>query len=378
MYNCALKKYLMGLAAVKSFWHRFWRLFCLMLGNQPTLGRYFLPLAQLLAPGLIPGQYRARLLHKHWQTADMLYLTLSVSRRWPGFIPGQHIMLTVQHNGRYLSRPFSICSSIADWQRSRHISLCCKVSSGAEFTPLLNSLTPHCQLSVSKAQGEFSWQHPATPAVFIAAGSGVTPIAAMLLSQRHWLSPVTLHYRVRGEENAALLPQLKQLALRNSLFSLQLSNSRLEPGTDFCHKIAASVTTEAIYLCGPALFMQQLRSVLLHRGIAQSQLYSEQFTAANTATLVADASAQAVPTTFLRAGVPQHIIALRQRSLLQSAEQQGLNPSFGCRIGVCFQCVCEKVSGQVRDMRSGALSGHGREQIQLCISLPVSELVIKL
>ena len=71
-------------------------------------------------------------------------------------------------------------------------------------------------------------------------------------------------------------------------------------------------------------------------------------------------------------------LARHSQQLLQSAEQYGLTPSFGCRMGVCFQCVCEKVSGQVRDMRSGTLSGHGREQIQLCISQPVSELVIKL
>jgi stearoyl-CoA 9-desaturase NADPH oxidoreductase len=367
---------------LKPLLKRLWRAFCLMLGNQPALSRYLLPLIQQVFPGFLPGHYRARLSQKYWQTADMLHLTLSVSKRWPGFIPGQHIVLTLQHNGRYISRPFSICSALADWQSSRSIALCCKVSGGAEFTPLLNQLQNGTVVNISAAHGDFYWQQPAIAALFIAAGSGITPIASMLLSQRHWLAPVNLYYRCRGSENAALLTQLQQLAARQPLFTLTLSDSRMQPAADMLDALLPQAKDKHIYLCGPGSFMQQLQQCLADAGIPAPSIYKEQFGPALPAiasdTTTADGAVSARQATFIRAGLPHQVSASTQHSLLQAAEQHGLTPSFGCRMGVCFQCVCDKVSGQVRDIRTGAVSGNGAEQIQLCISQPVTELVIKL
>ena len=148
---------------------RLWRQFCLMLGNQPSLRLYLLPLLQAIWPGFLPGQYRAGLVSASWQTPDMLLLTLNVSSRWPGFVPGQHLLLTLTHNGRSLSRPFSICSPLSLWQAQGQIELCCKVSQNGSFTPLLASLKSNSIVNISAAQGNFSWQQPAKPALFITA-----------------------------------------------------------------------------------------------------------------------------------------------------------------------------------------------------------------
>jgi ferredoxin-NADP reductase len=251
----------------------------------------------------------------------------------------------------------------------------------AEFTPLLAQLPDASRLSISQAQGNFHWQQPALPAVFIAAGSGITPIAAMLLSQRHWLAPVTLHYRCRGAENAALLDGLMQLAAIQPLFNVRLSDSRVASAAAWQQQLTADVANKQFYLCGPTAFMQQQRSALLKSGVNATAIQQEQFglTMPVASDTTADAS-QLMQLTghFIRAGRSIAITLNRQQSLLQNAEQHQLSPRFGCRVGVCFQCVCDKVSGQVRDIRSGALSGHGAEQIQLCVSQPVTEVVIKL
>jgi len=363
---------------VKLNLSRLWRAFCLMLANQPSLTLYLLPLIQRLWPGFLPGLYRARLLRRQWQTTDMLQLTLDVSARWPGFVPGQHIILTIKHNGRYLSRPFSICSSLKLWQSQRQIQLCCKINSMGEFTSLLAQLPNTALLNISQAQGDFHWQQPARQAVFIAAGSGITPIAAMLLSQRHWLAPVTLYYRCRGPENAALLTELNQLAASQPMFSLYLSDSRTEPAVTWQQQLAGDVAGKQFYLCGPAGFMQQTRAVLLKNGVTAGHIQQEQFGLAMPAIATAAAENQPLSGHFISAGISKTVLLNAQQSLLQNAEEHGLSARFGCRMGVCFQCVCDKVSGQVRDIRSGALSGHGFEQIQLCVSQPVTELVIKL
>nr|WP_301003990.1 iron-sulfur cluster-binding domain-containing protein [Arsukibacterium sp.] len=308
----------------------------------------------------------------------MLLLTVKVSERWTGFVPGQHIVLTIKNNGRYLSRPFSICSSLKLWQSQQQIQLCCKVNAMGEVTPLLAQLANASMLNISLAQGDFHWQQPDLPAMFIAAGSGITPVAAMLLSQRHWLAPVTLHYRCRGAENAALLTALQQLATRQPLFQLQLSDSRVEPAAAWQQQLIADISHQQFYLCGPAAFMQQQRNALVNAGINSTAIRQEQFGVAMSGPADPEADASTLSGHFIRAGTRIAVSLNRQQSLLQNAEQYGLTPRFGCRVGVCFQCVCDKVSGQVRDIRSGDLSGHGAEQIQLCVSQPVTELVIKL
>jgi ferredoxin-NADP reductase len=349
-----------------------------MLGNQSSLTLYFLPLLQRLAPGFLPGQYRASLLCRQWQTADMLQLSFNVSGRWPGFVPGQHVLLTLLHNGRYISRPFSICSPLNLWQSQQRIQLCCKINCAGEFTPLLNQLKNGAVVNISKAQGDFYWQQPATAAVFVAAGSGITPVASMLLSQRHWLAPVSLFYRCRGSENAALLSELTQLAARQPLFTLTLSDSRTEPAETLQQRLINNSDARQFYLCGPAGFMQQIRTALSNSGVNARQIQQEQFGLAITAPADHTAAGMQLSASFIRAGISTLVTLNTQQSLLQNAEQHGLAPRFGCRMGVCFQCVCDKVSGQVRDLRSGALSGHGAEQIQLCVSQSVTDLVIKL
>ena len=352
-----------------------------MLGNQPSVTLYFLPLLQRFWPGFVPGQYRAHLLAKQWQTADMLQLTFQVSGRWPGFVPGQHLLLTLKHQGRYISRPFSICSPLSLWQSQHKIQLCCKINRVGEFTPLLNQLQNGAVVNISAAQGDFCWQQPTLATVFVAAGSGITPIAAMLLSQRHWLAPATLHYRVRGTENSALLAELKQLAEKQPLFTLLLSDSRVEPAETLQQQLCADISNKQFYLCGPQTFMQQLRNTLSRHGVPAEYIKHEQFGLAlppATTTTGLSSTDSLLSANFIRAGISTAVTLNSQHSLLQSAEQHDLAPRFGCRMGVCFQCVCDKVSGQVRDMRSGALSGHGAEQIQLCVSQPVTELVIKL
>jgi ferredoxin-NADP reductase len=363
--------------ASPSVLRRLWRHFCLMLGNQPALSIYLQPLLQAIWPGFMPGQFRGQLVEKSWQTANMVKLTLRLSRRWPGFVPGQHVLLSLQHNGKNLSRPFSICSPLSLWQCQRQIELCCKVDDKGAFTPLLAQLAPGSRLNISVAQGEFSWQQPARPAQFIAAGSGITPIAAMLLSQRHWLAPATLYYRVRGAENAALLAPLQQLAAQQPLFKLVLSDSRFAHSDNFMQQVCANAVAKQVFLCGPAAFMQQVEQALLQAGVTKESIFQEQFGPAALPKPDADASNPQHQISFQSANGSKLFQAPANASLLQSAEQQGISPRFGCRIGVCFQCVCDKVSGQVRDMRSGALSGHGREQIQLCISQPVTDLVLK-
>ncbi len=64
--------------------------------------------------------------------------------------------------------------------------------------------------------------------------------------------------------------------------------------------------------------------------------------------------------------------------LLEQAEDAGLDPEHGCRMGICNTCSCRKVSGTVRNLLTGELSSQNDEEIRICVSVPVGDVVLDL
>lgn len=70
--------------------------------------------------------------------------------------------------------------------------------------------------------------------------------------------------------------------------------------------------------------------------------------------------------------------ASTSKSILASAESNGITPEYGCRRGICHTCKVTKSSGRVMNNNTGIESGEGREEIRICISSPVTDLCIEL
>lgn len=385
VYNCALR--LSGRTSVNtsmSLWRqRLYRQFSLMLANQPKLGYYLKPLLHWNKPQWHPDYHSASVIDICWETEQMLSIWLKPAASWPGFTPGQHILVTLLHQGRYISRSFSISSSAALFTQQKQIRISCRIQPQGEFTKALASrITSLTELSISDAMGNFVLapnvdSKDLKTTVMVAAGSGITPLWSMLSSMRCWTSPIVLFYSVKNAAQAAFLAELKLLAAKQPLFELRLIETdisgRLNLIRDLATKADFSLRQAHYYLCGPAAMSQHCKEQLIQQGVPAGAIHSEQFGFALPA--VVGEMKQAL---ILQKGKEILIAAAAGVPLLQVAEEQGLNPRFGCRIGVCFQCVCQKKSGQVVNLRTGQVSGDGPEQIQLCISAAHSNLQIEL
>jgi len=64
--------------------------------------------------------------------------------------------------------------------------------------------------------------------------------------------------------------------------------------------------------------------------------------------------------------------------LLEQAEDAGLSPEHGCRMGICNTCSSRKRSGAVRNVITGELSKRGEEDIRICVSAPVGDVALDL
>lgn len=341
-----------------------------LLFRQQRLSNYLEPLVQWIWPGYMAGRYQAKLLRVRPQ-AGCLRLRLKVSRFYPRFIAGQHVQLQLLIDGRQLERTFSICSAVTDLQQDSELELAIRLNPAGQFTGrLAGLLKPGMTVHLSAPTGSFVFQ-PTQAAVMVAAGSGITPLFAMLASVRRLTQPVQLLYFFRGPASPLLAEELVELERRFPLLSIEWHDSA--QGRVPLSKLLRQSQIPAgaqFYLCGPAALMQQWRTTLHDIGIQPSAIWQEQYhglamNGLGTNGLEMQAEADGALTVW-QGNQPRQIAG--KGVLLNRLEHHGIASPSGCRRGVCMQCLCHKQSGVVRNVLTGELSDAGSEYIQLCIS----------
>jgi stearoyl-CoA 9-desaturase NADPH oxidoreductase len=365
---------------------RCWRWCCKVALVQPSVASYFEPVIRLLRPGYRAGLIQARLLSVR-QQADYLQLQLKPAAGFNGFVPGQHLLFSVELDGVLMSRTFSISSSLQQFLTEGTLQLTLKIQPHAGLTRALATRAGDpLDCYISQAEGDFIYQ-PQQAAIMLAAGSGITPIHAMLSSFSRLTQPVVLFYSYRGADNLLFADSWLRLKQQFPLLQIELWDSSQNPRlsteqvTSVLQRLRLQALEPAFYLCGPASFNRQWQQLATELGVAT--LYQESFgtefatetqNGENGESL--DNQNQAVAVTVLQHG---RAVQLQSRgNLLQSLEQAGLSPRYGCRRGICKQCLCDKTSGQVQNLLTGEVSSSGAERVQLCISVALSPLELQL
>lgn len=350
----------------------------MMLGNQPRWSLALHPFLNWLKPGLDPELTPAKVLSITDECSTTYSVWLEPDASWSGFKPGQHVNLAAELNGRLLKRTFSISSSFEEWQQHGRLRLTLKINPEGQVSRQLSQAIRQSNvtwLSLSEAKGDFCWSDPNQSSLFFAAGSGITPIASMLLSQKVWSAEAELVYYVRSRLDAALLADLEALAARQPLFRFKVVETSHEGRLAFEKAVTAGFKPKQLLSCGPFAFTEAALAFGKQQGLDDSAMQREYFHLPQTQK---GDDSQAWQVNWLTDEGEVSQSAASSQSLLASAEQAGLAPVHGCRIGVCYQCVCQKKSGVVRDIRTGLLSGDGEEQIQLCVSVPQSMVSVRL
>ena len=91
--------------------NKVWQWFIGSLTNHNSLAEYFEPLIQWAVPGWRTDLVRTRVHGIRHENKDMFSLILKPNSQWQGFEAGQYIELTVEKDGAWVSRYFSVSSS---------------------------------------------------------------------------------------------------------------------------------------------------------------------------------------------------------------------------------------------------------------------------
>lgn len=344
---------------------------------------------ELVRPLLVKREARAEVMSVRKQTEKSVTLTLRPNENWQGLRAGQFVNLSVEIEGVRETRPYSPAGSehAADGTLELTVST---HPEGKVSRYLRERAHPGMIVGLGEAQGEFVL--PAARAervLLISGGSGVTPVMAMLrtLCDEGFEGEIGFLNYARSPELALYGTELGELAQRQEGLRVARGFTRGEAASPagpslkgrFDREHLRAVISEhgsaATFVCGPPALIEAVRGVWAQDGLQEPT--AETFTPplAHFEALPFEKEAAKGMVSFAASGREASNSGL---PLLEQAEDAGLTPEHGCRMGICNTCSCRKRSGTVRNLITGEYSGAGDEQIRICVSVPMGDVALDL
>ena len=341
---------------------------------------------ELVDPRWSIHEVRGRVVRVQRLTPNSVTFAVEVNAAWQGHAAGQFTRLGVEIDGVIHTRCYSMTSAASSAGPTTIELTVGEQPGGTVSTHLVRSLEPGAVVRLSQADGDFTLPAIAPRRlVLLAAGTGLTPMVAMVRSLEatvpHDDLDVTLVAYAATRRDLLFADELERLAARHTWLHL-VRGFTDEPDagrTDLVGLFEPGHLDDAdeawrdaeVYVCGPAPFMRAVIDYATESGRAE-HVHTEAFAPAG---LPRDEHATGGVITF--AGAQRTGIS-DGASILETAEAVGLRPLHGCRMGICHTCTRPKSSGCVRDLRTGELSGPGPSDIQICVSAPVGDVTVDL
>ena len=218
-------------------------------------------------------------------------------------------------------------------------------------------------VTVGEPRNEFPLHAPQPgegPAVLIAGGVGITPIASHAAALTAQQRPFALHYSSRSREHLAMASELT--ALCGDALHLH-ADDEADTRLDLAALLDACQPNQPLYVCGPKGMINAAIAAARARGWADDHVHVELFVEA--AVQQGDAP---IEVELRASGMTLQVPA--NQTILEAMEAAGCDPLFDCRRGECGVCQASVIEG-TPDHRDYFLSDSERASgklIQTCIS----------
>ncbi|MEO1018254.1 MAG: hybrid-cluster NAD(P)-dependent oxidoreductase [Pseudomonadota bacterium] len=318
------------------------------------------------------------------------------SGAWFRYQPGQFLTLELPVPGGPIHRTFTISTS-----PSQALSIAVTVkaqtdSVGARW--MIDHLHPGVRLRAFGPGGIFTLpQQPDGKYLFIAAGSGITPIMSMAayLFDRGEEPDIGLINCARRPSELIFRQKLEFMASRVPGIKLHFvvgEDDRYDVWTGYRGRfnslmlglMAPDYLERDVYCCGPTSFMDAVRDMLNSLGYDMDRYRQETFNlqveeAAEAPDLddVVPSEATRAEVLFARSGIAT--ACTETDTVLAVAKASGLHIASGCQFGICGTCKVMKRSGQVHMVHNGGISEDDIEAgyILACCSHPIGHLEVE-
>ncbi|WP_456378380.1 2Fe-2S iron-sulfur cluster-binding protein [Lutibacter sp.] len=288
------------------------------------------------------------------------------------FIAGQYITIRKEINGKELRRAYSICSS----PNSGELRIAIKAIDNGTFSVFATTvLKEGAMLEVSKPEGKFILETSKNNAfnyLGIAAGSGITPIMAMikavLLEEPN--STFTLIYGNKTDADTIFKEEIDGLKTAFSTqFTIQYVLSREQKEASLFGRIDKAnlnfilknkfknLTFHNAFLCGPEEMIFTSKETLIEFGLKENTIHFELF---STPVATKEETAQAFE------GTSEISVLLddeettfemdAKTTILTAALKKGLDAPYSCQGGICSSCIAKVTEGSAEMTKNTILS----------------------
>jgi stearoyl-CoA 9-desaturase NADPH oxidoreductase len=330
-------------------------------------------LAGLVATPLAPSHYvalfrplargRARIEAVTRETPTVVTLTLQPGA-WAGHVPGQHVRVGIELDGRIATRCYSISSAAG----RRDGCFTITVKAQGRVSNALTAAAPGHTVTVSEPTGEFVLPSESR-LLFITGGSGITPIASMLRTYANGAMPDVEHVHfARSPDEVIFGDELAALAAAHPTYRRHVfitgdtaPSRRLDRA--LLDDRVPDWATRTTLACGPTPLLE---------AAAFASPRVERF----GVHLAPPADAIGGRVRFRTSG--RSAISDGRTPLLRLAEDTGIAAPHGCRMGICHSCDVTLTAGCVRDLRTGHRIDEPGARIQTCVCAAAGDVELAL
>lgn len=314
------------------------------------------------------------------------------------YTSGQYLTLRSVVNGEDIRRSYSLCS--APYENEWRVAV--KQVEEGKFSTFVNAdLKVGDQLEVMTPMGTFAVHTNPTAQksyVLFAAGSGITPILAILKQVLHDepLSDVTLFYGNKNfssiifrEEIEALKNQFMSRLRVIHVLSRESLGNKIQKGridgqkcADLHQAFLTNWNISEVFICGPEEMILEVKESLDNLGVAKEKVHFELFTTAGSTAKkkveytgpVINANVQVI----LDGDTYDLALESDGETILDAAYKAGADLPFACKGGVCCTCKAKVIEGEARMDVNYALDAEevAAGYILTCQSHPVTEKLV--
>ncbi len=302
--------------------------------------------------------------------------------------PGQYINLKLRIDGRRVNRSYTISSSPT---RPDYCEITVKrVPDGYASHFLHDVVVEGDRIAVSAPAGVFFFAgHESDRIVLLAGGVGITPMMSVVrsLTDRSWAGDIFLLFSVRKPEDVIFQAELEHLQRRfpNLHVEIVVSSQRGHVTREVIEAHVPGLKGGPIMMCGPGPMMVAMRALLIEMGIPDAEIHEEEFVSPPTPAPgepepaeeeLPAANGVAPNVLFERSGKSTEVP--RELTVLEAAEECGVEIPFECRSGICGQCKTRIISGKVVMEVQDALTGADRAKgiVLACQARAAQDLVV--
>lgn len=306
-----------------------------------------------------------------------------------GFVAGQFFTVVLSIDGQVVRRAYSASSDPSDTDR---VAITVKRVPGGKGSNAVTALGAGDTLRIIGPSGSFTLPDGQGDVCFVAGGSGITPIMAILRSLARPGAPrrrLSLVYGNRSPEDVIFARELDAFVASGLLRVHHVLESRALPDgasqgiLDERNLRAAFAaldvdTTRAHFMAsGPAAAVASVERALEALRVSRSRVFVERFASVEerpVAPLPLRATA-----TFLVDGASRPVEVPRGETLLDAARRQGVDAPFSCTMGGCGACKLRVVRGEVTMDEPNCLLPDERSAgfVLGCVGRPLGDCTVE-